>query len=57
MTLKSKKKAFKLNHNNVSAVKSILRVFAGFALTQQDYLSAGLLFIVAEMLGILEEIV
>lgn len=57
MTLKSKKKAFKLNHNNVSAVKSILRVFAGFALTQQDYLSAGLLFIVAEMLSILEEIV
>ena len=46
-----------LNHTNVSFVKSVLRVAAGIALIAGDLLTAGAFLIVAEALGILEEIV
>ena len=43
-------------HNIVSFVKSIFRVAAGFALIRSDLISAGILLIIAEVLGVIEEI-
>lgn len=47
----------KLNHKNVSFVKSGLRILAGLALIIGNIVPAGLLLIAAEGLGILEEVV
>jgi hypothetical protein len=48
---------FELNHYNVSMVKSGLRILAGGFLMCSSFFVAGGLFIVAEVLGIVEEIV
>lgn len=47
----------KLTHNNVSYVKSGFRVAAGLSLIYGNIIVAGALIIVAEALGVLEEIV
>lgn len=44
-------------HFYVSLVKSGLRIIAGYALTQSNFVLAGALFIAAEVLGIVEEMV
>lgn len=44
-------------HFYVSLVKSALRIIAGYALTQSNFVLAGGLFIAAEVLGIVEELV
>lgn len=44
-------------HLRISILKSLLRFGAGFYLVIGNLVLAGLLFIVAEALGILEEIV
>ena len=46
-----------LNHTNVSFVKSVFRVVAGMALIAGSLATAGGFLIVAEALGILEELV
>lgn len=46
-----------LNHYNVSMVKSVFRIAAGVLLMNQFFISAGFFVIVAELLGILEEMV
>lgn len=45
------------NHFIVSLAKSVLRMIAGAALMSQMFWTAGLLLILAEGLGIVEEIV
>jgi hypothetical protein len=45
------------NHFRVSMAKSVLRVIAGAALMSQMFYAAGLLIILAEVLGIIEEMV
>ena len=42
-------------HFRISVAKSILRIAAGLALCKPEFLMAGILFVVAEMLGIAEE--
>lgn len=44
------------NHLKFSLIKSSLRILAGAVLIAGFYVVAGLLFIVAELLGIAEEI-
>jgi hypothetical protein len=44
-------------HTSVSMVKSVLRITAGGALISGFIVHAGVLFIVAECLGIVEELV
>lgn len=44
-------------HFYVSMVKSALRMAAGAALMSQSFWAAGLLFILAEGLGVVEELV
>ena len=44
-------------HFYVSIVKSFVRIFAGIALINGSLIVAGLSFIVAELLGIVEELV
>lgn len=44
-------------HFYASLVKSGLRIIAGYALTQSNFVLAGALFIAAEVLGIVEEMV
>jgi hypothetical protein len=46
-----------MNHNNVSYVKSALRIVAGASFIFSNIPLAGGLLIGAELLGILEEIV
>ncbi len=46
-----------LGHFYVSMIKSFLRIAAGATLINGLFLAAGILFIVAELLGILEELV
>jgi hypothetical protein len=46
-----------MNHLNVSLVKSLVRIAAGFALIDLSFITAGVLFIVAEILGVAEELV
>ena len=43
-------------HFRVSVFKSILRIFAGTALMSEYMVTAGCFFIVAEILGIIEEL-
>lgn len=43
-------------HFRISVVKSSLRIVAGIALCKSDIWVAGVLFIVAEILGIVEEL-
>jgi hypothetical protein len=43
-------------HFRISVAKSILRIAAGLALCKSDFVSSGILFVVAEMLGIVEEL-
>jgi hypothetical protein len=45
------------NHRIVSFAKSLLRILAGGFLCANMLISAGVLFILAELLGILEELV
>ena len=47
----------KLNHFNVSMIKSALRILAGLALISHAFFISGALIIIAEALGIVEEIV
>ena len=44
-------------HFYVSMVKSFIRIFAGMALINGSLVIAGVSFIVAELLGIVEELV
>jgi hypothetical protein len=44
-------------HRNISFVKSGFRILAGAALCFNAYISAGVLLILAEVLGVVEEIV
>ena len=44
-------------HFYVSIVKSFIRIFAGIALIDGSFITAGVSFIVAELLGIVEELV
>ena len=44
-------------HFYVSIVKSFVRIFAGMALIDGSFIIAGVSFIVAELLGIVEELV
>lgn len=46
-----------MGHFYVSMIKSFLRIAAGATLIKGLFLPAGILFIVAELLGILEELV
>lgn len=46
-----------VGHRVVSFAKSGLRILAGIFLCASMFMSAGVLFILAELLGILEEIV
>ena len=43
-------------HFNVSLLKSAFRLTAGYYLFQGDFKMSGILFIVAELLGIAEEL-
>lgn len=43
-------------HLIISIIKSMLRICAGVMLIRQDLLLAGVLFIIAEVLGIAEEL-
>lgn len=45
------------NHFYVSIIKSVTRVHAGLALIMGMFITAGVLLIVAEILGIVEELV
>lgn len=45
------------NHLRVSIVKSAVRIAAGLAVTNHSLMCAGVLIIVAEILGIVEELV
>ena len=42
-------------HFNISLVKSCLRIVAGITLIRGELLLAGILFILAEILGVVEE--
>ena len=44
-------------HRVISFIKSAFRIFAGLALIYGSFITAGLLFIIAEVLGIVEELV
>ena len=44
-------------HFYVSLVKSVIRIFAGVALIHTSFVLAGSLFIAAEALGVIEEVV
>ena len=43
-------------HFKISVFKSILRIVAGIALMSESVVAAGCFFIVAEVLGIIEEL-
>lgn len=45
------------NHFRISIVKSCLRIWAGVALIFGFFIACGILLILAEILGIVEEIV
>lgn len=44
-------------HKYISFVKSIIRILAGACLVTSHFVSAGILLILAEILGIVEEMV
>ena len=43
-------------HFRISIAKSVLRIAAGFFLCYHDFVGAGVTFIIAEGLGIIEEL-
>lgn len=43
-------------HFRTSIAKSVLRILAGWSLCNQKFVIAGVLFILAEILGIVEEL-
>ncbi len=43
-------------HFRISVVKSVLRIVAGIALCESEFMISGGLFIAAEVLGIIEEL-
>lgn len=64
MEIKRKKNKMKIQpkdtskgHFYVSMVKSALRILAGGSLVFGQFITAGVLFILAEVLGIVEEMV
>jgi hypothetical protein len=57
MTISLLEKKMNLNHSNVSFAKSSLRIAAGVFLIFSDVVIAGALLILAEVLGVLEELV
>lgn len=46
-----------MSHNSVSYVKSLIRIIAGALLITGNLIGAGIALIIAELLGILEELV
>jgi len=44
-------------HLIISVVKSLFRIVAGIALLCENVMVAGLIFIVAEIIGVIEELV
>jgi hypothetical protein len=46
-----------MGHFYVSMIKSVLRIIAGGSLIFGLIMTAGILFVIAELLGILEELV
>lgn len=44
-------------HRNISFVKSLLRIAAGVALTSMSFWWAGFLLVIAEVVGVIEELV
>lgn len=53
----TQKKESKTNwHFNISLAKSCLRIVAGITLIREEFYISGVLFIVAEVLGIAEEL-
>lgn len=44
-------------HKSASLVKSVFRIFAAFNIALQFWMSAALLFVIAEVFGIIEELV
>jgi hypothetical protein len=46
-----------LLHRNISFVKSLLRITAGISLCNGNFVIAGVMLILAEILGIAEELV
>jgi len=43
-------------HFWVSFAKSCIRIFAGFAIIGQNFITAGIALILAEILGVIEEL-
>lgn len=56
-TIKIQPKDTSKGHFYVSLVKSSLRIIAGYALINSNFVLAGALFIAAEVLGVVEELV
>jgi hypothetical protein len=48
---------FKANHLNISLIKSGIRIFSALALGMGAFAMAGIGFLVAEIFGIVEELV
>lgn len=46
-----------LGHLVASVIKSVVRMIACGFLTKQDYQTAGILLAIAEMIGIIEELI
>lgn len=48
---------FKVNHLNISLVKSVIRIFSALALGMGAFAMAGIGFVIAEFFGVVEELV
>lgn len=48
---------FEVNHLNISLIKSVIRIFSALTLAMGNFAVAGLGFLVAEIFGIVEELV
>jgi len=46
-----------MSHKNISFIKSAVRILAGILLISGNFILAGIFFIIAELLGIVEELV
>lgn len=46
-----------MSHKNISFIKSAIRILAGILLISGNFILAGVFFIIAELLGIVEELV
>ena len=44
-------------HRNISFVKSLLRIVAGVSLCSSNFVIAGVMLVLAEVLGVAEELV